>query len=298
MTDQLTGVGSADAGNPASGNGDGGKGSDPAAAATANAGPAEPGNLDWAKGKGWADDTGAYNTDALIDGYKNLEKKLGSMISIPGEGAKPEDIQRFNKALGVPEKPDGYQFKRPENLPADLPYDEGMANRFKTWAHEAGIPPSRAQVLHDKYVGQFADDLQAALAEQGQKAKATHETLVKDWGHPDSEDYAKNKDAAIRALRSDQFKGLEDELKMAGLLTKEGFYVSPHIAKLLAAVGKQAQNDTFEGLNGQPITNNPFAKDTYNLTEASIIANKDPVKAREFAALAGWTAEEIKSLGL
>lgn len=298
MTDQLTGVGSEQSGNPAGGNGEGAEGSTSSTAAT-DSRSEQSGNLDWAKSKGWVADDGSIKHDAVFDGYKSLEKKLGSMISIPGEGAKPEDIQRFHKALGVPEKADGYQFKRAENLPADVPYDEGMANRFKTWAHEAGLPPKAAQAIHDKFVGQFADDLKAWEAEKVQKAKAAHETLVKEWGHPDSEDYAKQKDAAIRALRSEAFKGFEDELKAAGLLTKDGVYTSPHIARLLAAVGKQAQNDTFTGLNGEPISKNPFAKDSFNLTEASIIANQDPAKARELAAAAGRDPKWVKeTLGL
>lgn len=296
MTDQLTGVGSADAGNPAGGNGEGDKGSSADAAATANAGPGEPGNLDWAKSKGWVAEDGTVSTDKVFEGYRNLETKLGSMITVPGEKATPEERERFYKALGVPEKSDGYSFKRPDGLPPELPYDEAMAGRFKQWAHDARLPPDAAQKLHDAYVGQFAEDLKAWDAEQGQKAKAAHETLVKAWGDPNTEDYARNKDAAIRALRSEQFNGLEQELKEAGLLTKDGNYTSPRIAQLLAAVGSQQQNDTFIGLNGTPVTGNPFAKESLNLTEQSIIANKDPARARQLAQAAGWTAEQIAAI--
>lgn len=293
MTDQLTGVGSADAGNPAGGNGSEQNGSSSATAAT-DSRSGETGNLDWAKGKGWVVEDGSVKTEEVFEGYRNLEKKLGSMVSVPGEKATQEEQQRFYKALGVPEKADGYQFKMPENLPKELPYDQAMADRFKSWAHDARLPPSAAQKLHDAYVGQFAEDLKAFEAEQGQKAKAAHEVLVKEWGHPDSEDYAKQKDAAIRALRSDTFKGLEDELKIAGLLTKDGVYTSPHIAKLLAAVGKAQQNDTFVGLDGKNIANNPFTKGAFNLTEASIIANQDPARARQLAAAAGRDPEWVK----
>lgn len=299
MTDQLTGVGSEQSGNPPGGNGEEGKGSASPTAATGNAGPGEPGNLDWAKSKGWVAEDGSVKTEAVFDGYRNLEKKLGTMLSVPGEQATPEERQRFEKALGVPEKAEGYEFKRPESLPADLPYDEAMANRFKQWAHEARLPPSAAQKLHDQYVGQFAEDLKAWDAEQGQKAKAAHEEIVKAWGDPKSEDYAKNKDAAIRALRSEQFKGLEEELKQSGLLTKDGVYTSPRIAQLLAAVGKQSQNDTFLGIDGKAVTGNPFDPQSFNLTEASRLANSEPAKARALAAAAGRSPEWIKeTLGI
>jgi hypothetical protein len=297
VTDQLTGVGSEQSGNPAGGNGAGVEGSAPATAATGNSGPSnEPGNLDWAKGKGWVAEDGSVKTEDVLSGYRNLEKKLGSMKTVPGAEAKPEEWDAFHKSQGWPGEPKAYEFKRPEGLPENLPYDEAMADRFKAWANEARLPAPAAQKLHDMYVGQFAEDLKAFEAEQGQKAKAAHETLVKEWGDPQSEDYIKERDAAVRALRHDKrFDGLEAELKVSGLLTKEGVFTSPGIARLLAAAGKQQQNDTFVGLDGQTaIAGNPFAKETYNLTEASIIASKDPARARQLAAAAGRDPQWIK----
>lgn len=295
---ELTGVGSADAGNPNAGsNGAGVEGSAPASAATESR-SGEPGNLDWAKAKGWVNDQGALDAAKLAEGYQSLEKRLGSMTTLPGEKATPEERDAFMKQLGWPGDPKAYEFARPEGLPADVPYDEGMADRFKAWANEARIPKAQAQALHDQYVKQFAEDVQAYNAELQTKAKAAHETLVKDWGTPGTEEYTKNKDAAIRALRSERFSGLEAELKASGLLTKDGVYTSPLIAKLLASEGARMQNDTLTG-GSAGNTDNPFAKGTtgYNTETIATLIRTDPDRARRLATAAGWHPEAVSAIG-
>jgi hypothetical protein len=295
---ELTGVGSAEAGNPAAGgNGAGVEGSAPAAAATDNR-SADAGNLDWAKSKGWVTTDGQLDTAKLAEGYTSLEKRLGSMVSLPDDKAAPEERDAFFKKLGWPGDPKGYEFARPEGLPENVSYDEGMVERFKTWANEAKLPKAAAQALHDQYVKQFAEDVTAYEAELVTKAKAAHETLVKDWGQQGTPEYTKQKDAAIRALRSPAYAGLEAELKTAGLLTKEGIYTSPAIAKLLAQVGSTMQNDALIGGNANAPAN-PFDKKagTFDAAASANLIRTDPAKARLLATAAGWHPDAIAAIG-
>lgn len=295
---ELTGVGSAEAGNPANGStGAGVEGSAPAAAATESR-SADAGNLDWAKAKGWVNDQGALDAAKLAEGYQSLEKRLGSMITLPDEKAAPEARDEFAKKMGWPGDVKGYELARPEGLPPDVPYDEGMAERFKTWANEARLPKAAAQALHDQYVKQFAEDVQALRAEQMNNAKAAHETLVKEWGAPGSEGYLKNRDAAVRALRSPQFQGLEQELKTSGLLLQDGTFTSSKIAALLATAGSQLQNDALIGgtigNNANPFTNEAMAKDPNAVAD---LIRTDPETARKLATAAGWPKEAIDAIG-
>lgn len=295
---ELTGVGSAAAGNPNAGsNGAGVEGSAPAAAATESR-SADAGNLDWAKAKGWMTPDGGLDAAKLAEGYQSLEKRLGSMTTLPGEKATPEERDAFYKQVGWPGDPKAYEFARPEGLPADVPYDEGMAERFKQWANEARLPKAQAQALHDQYVKQFVEDVQAYQAELQTKAKAAHETLVKEWGAPGSEDYTRQKDAAIRALNSPAFAGLRDDLTASGLLTKDGVYTSPLIAKLLAAVGSNMQNDALIGGTGGSLSN-PFQKGspTYNTDTIAKLIRTDPDRARRLATAAGWHPEAVAAIG-
>ena len=51
---------------------------------------------------------GSLNTDALLKSYYELEKKIGAMISVPDANADDSTRAKFNRAIGVPEKPDEY----------------------------------------------------------------------------------------------------------------------------------------------------------------------------------------------
>src|SRR5690349_3690087 len=46
--------------------------------------------------------------EALAGSYVNLERTFGSRVAIPGKDAKPEDVTKFHRAMGVPETPDKY----------------------------------------------------------------------------------------------------------------------------------------------------------------------------------------------
>lgn len=51
---------------------------------------------------------GTVNTDALIKSYSALEKKMGAMISVPGDDDDDETKARFRRAIGVPDSASEY----------------------------------------------------------------------------------------------------------------------------------------------------------------------------------------------
>ena len=51
---------------------------------------------------------GTLNTDALIKSYTELEKKMGTMISVPDENSDESSVNRFRRAIGVPDNADEY----------------------------------------------------------------------------------------------------------------------------------------------------------------------------------------------
>jgi len=46
---------------------------------------------------------GALNADALVKSYLELEKKIGTMVSVPAPDADSETRDKFNRAIGVPD---------------------------------------------------------------------------------------------------------------------------------------------------------------------------------------------------
>ena len=82
-------------------------------------------------------DDGTLNTDALIKSYTELEKKIGSMISVPDENADNVAREKFNRAIGVPD----YISEYPKN---DLFDDDSLREKF----HEIGLTTHQVEKIY------------------------------------------------------------------------------------------------------------------------------------------------------
>jgi hypothetical protein len=85
-----------------------------------------------------ADPAGVYGM------YRELDNRLngGGLLKVPGADAKPEDIEAFHKALGVPEKPEDY-FKeiKLENGAVIGDADKPLVDAFAAAVHKSGATP-------------------------------------------------------------------------------------------------------------------------------------------------------------
>lgn len=126
---------------------------------------------------------------AVYGSYRELDGKFseGGLVKIPGKDAKPEDIQAFHKALGVPEKPEAYL----ENLQLEEGKVLGDADKpvfaeFSKAAHAAGMTP-----------GQVAAAVNFQLQQQG---KAAEEQYNKDM------DFRAKEEASLKEEWGASFK--------------------------------------------------------------------------------------------
>ena len=51
---------------------------------------------------------GTLNSESLLKSYTELEKKIGTMVSVPDESADEESLIRFRRAIGVPDSANEY----------------------------------------------------------------------------------------------------------------------------------------------------------------------------------------------
>ncbi len=116
---------------------------------------ADPAATDWRAG---FDDT-LKNDPALKDVkdpaslakmYLDTKKLVGQKLGIPGADATPEAKAAFQEAMGVPKDPTGYGFKKPDNLPEGMGYDEADAAEWAKTFKEHGVPAPVANALRDK----------------------------------------------------------------------------------------------------------------------------------------------------
>jgi hypothetical protein len=91
--------------------------------------------------KFWDRDAGAIRTEALLKSYLELERKLGSMVALPGDDDR-EGRERLWQALGVPAAAEDYQIKARDELLEPTP-------EINARLHQAGFTQDQAQLVYD-----------------------------------------------------------------------------------------------------------------------------------------------------
>ena len=84
------------------------------------------------------DENGQLNTSALVKSYCELEKKMGTMISVPNEDSDETTKQKFNHAIGVPDDAKEY----PNNSLLD---DESVREKF----HKIGLTSKQVEEIYN-----------------------------------------------------------------------------------------------------------------------------------------------------
>ena len=80
---------------------------------------------------------GTLNTDSLLKSYNELEKKIGTMVSIPNADSDNATRERFNRAIGVPDDVSQY--------PSDDMFDDdSLRNKF----HEIGLTCNQVEQIY------------------------------------------------------------------------------------------------------------------------------------------------------
>lgn len=112
-------------------------------AAIANDATAEPDNTRPSDipEKFWDAEEGALRTETLLKSYRELERKLGTMMPIPKDD-DPNGRHRLQCILGKPEKPDDYEIESPHEL---ITTDPAINAKL----HEAGLSSEQAQLVYD-----------------------------------------------------------------------------------------------------------------------------------------------------
>lgn len=277
----------AGSGNSGGGNGDGGQGQgtgtvDPFAGL-------EAGTLEWLGKKGVK---GPEGVAALAKMAQNSEALIGSMVKVPSAEATPEERNAFYERIGRPKTAAEYDFAPPANMPENVPYDKGFADWYRNAAHKAGVPAAMAKTLHDEFVTatvQSAVEAQTKLASEGTTA------LEKAWNHKVGTDgYKANVSTMTKGVQALGGQPLIDAFKAHGLLGPSGEILVPVIAEAMFKAGKTfgTEDGHVQNEGGTP-GENPFAKETYNLTKASQLVKLNPAKARTLISQAGRKPAEF-----
>jgi enamine deaminase RidA (YjgF/YER057c/UK114 family) len=105
--------------------------------------------------------------DDLVKAHIDQKKKS----AIPGKDAKPEDVAAFWKALGHPEKPDGYTLAK-----------DKTTGTFITAAHAARLTDEQANAMWKEVSSNQNQLIASRQAAQQAELTATMDTLKKEYG--------------------------------------------------------------------------------------------------------------------
>jgi hypothetical protein len=168
---------------------------------------------------------------------KSLEKQE---LKAPGPDASPEDKANWNALLGVPTDPNGYEFSKPEDLPAGMSYNEEKAAAFAKDCHEKGIPKEQARFMFDRYNKEMAEMFRAqdkALSD----SIAANKKKLEEQHKSDFETVQKKADEIVFRLGGSEFlQGLESEGLKVDVLTSPTF-INFALKLEKAVVGDSAQ---------------------------------------------------------
>lgn len=238
-----------------------------------------PENRTLVEAKKWA------SLDDAFKSHRELETHASKALVPPGNEATAEDWNKFYGKLGRPEKPEGYELKvARESLPQDFPYDETLSVEFRNMAHEAGLTPKQAQIVHDRFVGRQAEAFKSMRENTDQRATAAHSEIVQEFGQPDTDGYKKFVELTSRAARQ---LGITDALKEAGVISADGTILNAKIGKALGRVGKDLFSEDSFGTGDGAALDNPFSETNLNLTKQGQLIRSDPNKARALIRAAG-----------
>lgn len=249
------------------------------------AGLADPGIREWV-GKAGIKDMSPQSFEAVAKTAREAQTLIGRSIQLPGEDAKPEDVDKFlSKATEKfrPKDAAGYEFKLPEGVPKEMPYDGDRAKKFAGIALEANLTSKQAQQLHDWTVKDAAEQYQGQLA----KAGAATEELVKLYGKQDSDGFKSKIDLMVKGVKGAGGDELLDALRSANLLGPGDVIMSVPLAKAFVMVGERmfSEDKLVDGGTGTNTSDNPFLGTNNTLQMRAFSA--DPTKARRLIAAAG-----------
>ena len=119
---------------------------------------------------------------AIAKDLVNAQALIGRTgVRVPKDG-DPEAVHLdFRRALGVPDKIDGYEIKPPEGLPAGL-WNDDAAKGWGELAHKMGLTPQQEKAIREFQVDRVAAAVQAREGTGKANGAKVESALKEQWG--------------------------------------------------------------------------------------------------------------------
>lgn len=125
-----------------------------------------------------------YTTPA--DAFKSLlhaRRFASKAVVIPGKDASPEDVAKFRKQIGVPDKPEAYaEAMKIDGLDLERDDNKAVMGAVYAAAHQANIPPAALKGFTQAIMGVVAQQKEAETGQIKQRVEKADGTLRQEWG--------------------------------------------------------------------------------------------------------------------
>lgn len=143
---------------------------------------------------------GYKTADELGKAFLSDRQLIGkARLVVPGENATAEEVTAYRKGIGVPDKPEEYDFTIDGKAP-----DADMEKFGRATFHKHGVPKATATAIVRDWNGHVAATIERVNREQDEKVAQGDEAVAKKWG----KDNEAHQDIARRAA---EFGGLSSE---------------------------------------------------------------------------------------
>lgn len=129
--------------------------------------------------------------DTILQPFKSFKEVAKSLsetkrwadgrVKLPDENTPPEEVNKFYSRLGVPEKPEEYQFSKVE-LPEGTAIDLSLLDAFKPVFHEAKLTRAQADKIQATYLKTVGEQQIKLVQEYQAEVAQKIEVLKNRWG--------------------------------------------------------------------------------------------------------------------
>ena len=118
--------------------------------------------------------------NGMAKSLAHAERMIGKdKIVIPNENSSEQEWATWNKAHGMPETAESYQFNMPDGVEADADITSKAAPVF----HELGLNQKQVDGIVSLYEGMRADASQMSEAAIVNAKQELHDSLLTEWGN-------------------------------------------------------------------------------------------------------------------
>lgn len=196
---------------------------------------------EWVKEKFWDHDKGEVKLQELSNSYNSMEKYLGNdKVPVPKDPNDKIAWDMYYKAGGVPDSAEAYEFKRVDDLPSGLPYDEELEKSYRNFAHATKLNPWQAQNLYDAFAKHQVERHMAWQADQKQSQERLGVEFAREYG-ASSEGVKQGVSALMSKYADPDFKQMLDE---------SGYGNDLRMVRMMARIAKDMNGST--KLKGTP----------------------------------------------